>query len=249
LIASYFEEREVLVQTPARAMLVPPLILGLLLMKIVVDPAFLPSRARGNLLIRDAIDRASAAVPATPWIRDKRVVMINPPGVPLAGYITIERAAHHLPRPARQYWLATGESELLLERIDARTLLVRQRGGFLQSPGSRLLRSPHRPFLRGQVIDLGGLQIRIAELTADGRPAAVLAQFDRDLEDPSLYWLRWDDLSYVPFTPPALGTRVRVPAVDLPRALLGDVLRLPLDGRLPPPPDPAFDREPAIAKQ
>jgi hypothetical protein len=38
-------------------------------------------------------------------------------------------------------------------------------------------------------------------------------------------------------------------ATDLPRALLGDILRLPFDGRLPPPPDPAFAAEPAIAKQ
>ena len=159
------------------------------------------------------------------------------------------RETVRLPRPAGQYWLATGESELLLERIDARTLRVRQRGGFLQSPGSQLLRSPYRPFARGEVVELGGLQIRIVELTPDGRPAAILAQFDRDLEDPSLLWLRWDDLSYVPFTPPKLGESVHVPSVDLTRALLGDILPLPFDGRLPPPPDPAFAPEPAIATQ
>ena len=74
-------------------------------------------------------------------------------------------------------------------------------------------------------------------------------RFDRSLDDPSLYWLRWDDIGYTHFAPPAMGERVHVPAVDLSRALLGNMMRLPFDGRLPPPADPQWDRVPVIVKQ
>jgi hypothetical protein len=242
LIASYVEARETLATTRLRALLLPPLVLALGAAKLVIEPPLLASRARGNLVVRDVIDRSSAGVPSAPWIRDKRVVYVNPPHVPYAAYIAIERAALGIPRPAEQYWLSTGESDMRLERLDGSTLRVRQRGGFVQSPGSQLLRSPRRPFRRGQVVTLDGLAIEVTELTADGRPAQIEARFDRDLDDPALYWLRWDETGYARFAPPGIGRSAVVPAVDLARALLGDALRLPFDGRLPPPSDERWSR-------
>jgi hypothetical protein len=240
LIASYVEARETLATTRLRALLLPPLLLVLLTAKLVVEPPFLASRARGNLVVRDIIDRSSAGVPSAPWIADKRVVYVNPPHVPYAAYIAIERAALGIPRPAEQYWLSTGESDLLLNRLDSTTLRVRQRGGFVQSPGSQLLRSSRRPFRRGQVVTLDGLRIEVTELMPDGRPAEIEARFDRPLEDPTLYWLRWDEIGHTRFVPPPVGGQVVVPAIDLARALLGDAIRLPFDGRLPAPPDPGW---------
>ena len=240
LIASYAQARETLTGSQPRALLLPGLVLALVIVKLFVEPPFLASRARGNLVVRDVIDRSSAGVPSAPWIRDKRVVYVNPPHVPYASYIAIERAALGIPRPAEQYWLSTGESDLRLDRVDARTLRVRPRGGFVQSPGAQLLRSPRRPFTRGATVTLDGLEIVVTDLTADGRPAEIEARFDRDLDDPTLYWLRWDTIGYTRFTPPPVGQRVVVPAIDLARAMLGDAIRLPFDGRLPPPNDPAW---------
>lgn len=249
LLATYVDARASLTTTPLRAWLLPALVLFLVFMKGVFDPSFLASRARGNLIVRDMIDRAAEAVPTDPSIRDKRVVYVNPPAVPLAAYIALERAALDVPRPENQIWLATGETELAIERLDDRTLLLRQRGGFLLSPGSHLFRSPSRPFERGAVVELDGTQITVKELTEDQRPSLIQVRFDRPLDDPSLYWLRWDDTGYTRFTPPPVGERVHVAAVDLSRALLGNMLRLPFDGRLPPPDDPQWDRVPAIGKQ
>jgi len=45
---------------------------------------------------------------------------------------------------------------------------------------------------------------------ADGRPAEVLVQLHKPLEDPSLHWVRWD----VPFVPPKVGQRVVLPEAD-----------------------------------
>ena len=46
-------------------------------------------------------------------------------------------------------------------------------------------------------------------LAEDGRPAEAEFTFDVPLEDPSLRWLHWKNLEFLPFTPPAVGgTRV-----------------------------------------
>jgi hypothetical protein len=52
----------------------------------------------------------------------------------------------------------------------------------------------------------------VRELTSDGRPAVVEAQFDVALEDASLRWLVWLDGEYRPFVPPAVGQSVTIPA-------------------------------------
>ncbi len=240
LIATYIEQPQTLTGDALRALLLPPMMLGMVFSKVVIDPVFLPSRARGNLIVRDNLDRAQAAVPSGPAIEHKRVVYVNPIGVPLAAYIAIERAGRGVPRPEGQTLLATSESDVRVERVDARTLRVQPRGGFLQSPGSRLLRNPARAFRVGQRVDLDWLQIEVTQLCADGRPEQILARFDRPLEDPSLLWLRWGAVGYVPFTPPAIGHSVVLPRADFVRAVFGDTVSLPIDGRMPPPFDPLW---------
>jgi hypothetical protein len=243
LLAAFGEDREWLSDTALRALILPPLVLALLVAKAVIDPVFMPSRARGNLVIRDNLDRAQATVPIDASIIHKRIVYVNPPGFPLAGYIPIERAALGQPRARSQVVLATGEADLRIERVDEFSLRVRQRGGFLQSPGSHLFRNPKRTFTRGTNVELEGVNVVIDDLTAEGRPAAILARFDRTLEDPSLVFLAWEGLGYVPFALPAVGQSVILPALDLAAVLLGDTLTMPIDGRLPPVLDPHFVRQ------
>ena len=189
------------------------------------------------MVVRDSLDRAEASVPSDASIAQKHVIYINPAGMPLAGYVLIERAGTGLPRPLSQLWLATGETEVRVGRVDAQTLRVRQRGGFLLNPSSRLLRSTERPFTRGASVQLDGARIEIADLTADGRPAEILAHFDVALEDPSLLWLQWGATGYLPFKPPTIGHAVTLPAADFVRVVLGDDLRFPIDGRMPAPID------------
>jgi hypothetical protein len=243
LISQYIEDRERLSAAPVRALILPPLILWLVVMNVIVDPIFLPSRARGNLAMRDVLDRAHAQVPDDPSIRDKQIIYVNPAAVPLAAYIPVERAARGIPFAKDQLWLATSEVEVRVTREDERTLRVRPRGGFLQSITSHLLRDPMRPVARRE-IQLRGVRIEIVELTEDGRPAEILAHFERPLEDPKYLWLQWDDIGFGPFTPPAIGEQVTLPASDYLRVVFGDALPLPFDGRLPPPRDPHW-----VAKQ
>jgi hypothetical protein len=237
LFAVYMEERYVLLTSAPRAWLLPVLMLWLTFSRIIADPLMLPQRSRGNTIVRGALDRASAGVPSDPSIAHKHVIYINPAGMPLAGFILIERAGEGKPRPLSQLWLATGESEVRVARVDATTLRVRQRGGFLLNPSSRLLRSIERPFTLGSKVRVDAATIEVSDLTSDGRPAEILAHFDQSLEDPSFVWLQWNELGYAPFTPPAVGQSVTLPAVDFVRVVLGDGLRVPVDGRMPAPND------------
>jgi hypothetical protein len=56
------------------------------------------------------------------------------------------------------------------------------------------------------------MSARVASLTPDGQPRDVVFRFAVPLEDPSLFWLRWSGEGFVPFTPPAIGRTVLLPA-------------------------------------
>jgi hypothetical protein len=240
LILAYGEEPETLRAEPLRALLIAPLMLGLLFAKTVIEPIFMPSRARGNLVLRDNLDRAQAGVPSDPSIASKVVVYVNPPGVPLAAYIPVERAAQGIPRPISQLYLATGEADIRVTRIDASSVRVRQRGGFLQSPGSHLFRDPRRPTPLGHRVELNGASIEVSAQMPDGRPAEILARFATPLDDPGWLWLQWRARGYEPFPIPAIGESRVLPALDLADVLIGDLVRLPFDGRLVPAQDPGW---------
>jgi len=240
LIVAYGEEPETLRAEPLRALMIAPLMLGLLFAKTVIEPVFMPSRARGNLVLRDNLDRAQAGVPSDPSIARKQVVYVNPPGVPLAAYIPVERAAQGVPRPKSQVYLATGEADIRVTRVDANSVRVRQRGGFLQSPGSHLFRDPRRPTPLGRRVEVDGASIEVRALMPDGRPAEILARFARPIDDPRWLWLQWRARGYEPFPIPAIGESRVLPALDLADVLVGDLVRLPFDGRLVPAQDPGW---------
>jgi hypothetical protein len=198
----------------------------LLLINGAMAPLLLPMRARGGLTLSEALDRANASLPSDPAITGKVVVLVNPPGVPMAAYLPIIRAATGVPRPKAQYWLATSTSALSLERVDATSLKVRPAAGFLANPADLLFRDLRRPFKVGEQVDLGPLTIQVTDVTADGRPSEILAHFSLPLEDPSFVWFQWGERNYVPLSPPGPGTRIVLPATNYCTILIGE----PIEG-------------------
>jgi hypothetical protein len=174
----------------------------------------LPARARGNVAVSKMLDRAERTVPSGDAIAGKTILYVNPAAVPLAAYIPLLRAARGERNAVRQRWLATATTDVLLERVDDRTLRIEPEGGYWIAPPSRLFRSPQHPMRVGEVVDLTGVRFEIAELTDDGRPSVVMARFDADLEDPSLIWLRWSGAGYAPFEVPRIGARVVLPRAN-----------------------------------
>jgi hypothetical protein len=191
---------------------------------------FLPSRARGNLVSRNLLDRADGGVPREPGIADKTLIFINPPLLPFATYPTIERAAMGVPRPKAQHILAMGTTALTLVRVDPNTLRVRARGGFLLDPVSKLMWSERRPFHPGERIRQGDMVVQVIRVTDDQRPLEIEARFARPLEDPSYVWRNWQDTHLGPFTPPRLGSRTILGGAEYFQTMLG--IKLPIEARL-----------------
>ncbi|MBE7451127.1 MAG: hypothetical protein HS111_20195 [Kofleriaceae bacterium] len=219
LLAAALRQRELLGEGRPRRALAWTVVGALVLTHLVVAPPFLALRARSMVTIGRLLDRADAGIPSDPAVAGQTVILASAPNDAFAGFLPLMRASRRQVRPAHQYWLATATSAVTLERLDDRTLRVRPDGGFLRHEVDRMLRSPARPFRRGERVELTGLTIEIETLTADGRPATVLARFDRPLESPALVWRRWHAGTYVPYQPPAIGARDTLPAVDLLRML------------------------------
>ena len=195
----------------------------------LVSMIFVPSRARGNLVMRDALTRAEAAIPRDESVTDKTLVYFNPPLLPYAAYLPIERAATGVPRPRLQHIIGSALTEISVERVDSFSLRLRQAGGFIGDPISRLVWSKRRTFTVGERIKQSDMILTVAELTEDGRPLCIDIQFAKPLEDPSFLWVQWLGTRSELFVPPKVGERVVLPAADYIQSVLGK--RLPIEMR------------------
>jgi hypothetical protein len=185
-------------------------------MHLVVGPILLPLRAIGISQVRAALDRADVTLPRDASIAGRTLIYVNPAADPFASYIPVTRAALGVPRARTQRWLATAASPVRVSRVDERTLRVAPEGGYMILPSEKLFRNTSdQPFVVGESIDTEGMIVTISRVTEDGRPAEILAHFDRPLEDPSYLWFAWKAGGYARFTPPSIGASVVAPAADL----------------------------------
>ncbi len=187
----------------------------LALVHLVLSPPTLAVRSRSMDSVERLVERTNAALPSDARLHDKTVILVTAPGDPFVGYLLLTRASRNLPRPEALRWLATGLTEVTIERLDAHTLRVSPDGGFVQFQLDQMLRDPALAFAPGQEVSLTGMHVRVESLTPDGRPQSVIIRFARALEDPTLVWLRWQDAGLVPYAPPAVGDREVLPAIDL----------------------------------
>jgi hypothetical protein len=189
---------------------------------LLLSPPLAALRSRSMESVERALRNADRSLPAGPEIAGRTLVLVNPPGDLLAGYIPLERAARRQPHAAVQRVLASGTSEVTIARLDASTLRVRPARGFLENVTEHMVRSPRRPLAAGAVVELPGFTATVKSLLPDGRPAEVEFRFAVPLEDPSLVWAAWDPagIRYAAWTPPAIGARASLPASSFFRAVL-----------------------------
>jgi len=148
-------------------------------------------------------------------------VFFNPPLLPYAAYLPIERAASGVPRPRLQHIISSALTEISVERIDQYTLRLTQREGFIRDPISRLMWSKRRPFHVGESIVQSDMILTVNELTEDQRPLSLDIHFARPLEDPSYLWVQWRGTRSEPFVPPRIGERAVLPGADYIQSVLG----------------------------
>ena len=153
----------------------------------------------------------SVRVPFEESVRSQTVVLVNPPSCFHVAYLPIVQLLDDKPIPEHVLILGPGYTDLRIDRTDDRTLVVRPEHGFFVWVFDRLFRSPHKPLLLHETIELSNLSIQVTELTPDGRPAEVSYGFNTPLENNEWLWLKWLDGEFVPFTPPATGEYVELP--------------------------------------
>ena len=107
--------------------------------------------------------------------------------------------------------LSVGSSPIEITRIDARTLDLRLEYGLFSTPISRYFRSGERSFAVGERFQVADLEIEIRALKQPGNPQILRYRFAQPLENPSLRWLRFEDRTYVPWSPPRVGESVVLP--------------------------------------
>jgi hypothetical protein len=178
---------------------------------LIVAPIALPIRAAFPAGPKST-EKYYVRVDLDPSVEDQDVVIVNPPSILHAAYFLVEQEVAGKPVPRRMRLLAPGLQAVQIERTDERTLLIRPEKGFLSWVFERLFRDEQLPWSVSERIELTGVTIEVMDLTADGRPAVVAFRFDARLEDPSLRWLQFKDQVWQPFTPPAVGQRVVLPA-------------------------------------
>ena len=181
--------------------------------------------------------RPAASLPADPQAVFQTTLVVNTPSYSTFGYCVLMRLLEDRPYLSRTLVLGSGGQPIEVHRPDSRTVVLRPEGGFLGHLGGRgasgelerllfdqrcVIHSLDRlyrdatPMAVGQRIALTGVTVEITATTDDGRPAEAAFRFAFALENPLFRWLQWDDGMYVPFTPPAVGETVTLPAARLP---------------------------------
>jgi hypothetical protein len=194
---------------------------GLAFVHLGLAPLLSPYRARAMNDVNRMLGRANGSIPSDPSVKNRSIVLVNPPLDPFAGYFLMYRAVDGTPRPKHLRWLATGVTDLRVERVDDRTLRLRPGAGFLSSTSQMMLRSVNHPMHLGDKITLSDMTIEVSDLAPDGRPLEILVRFTVRLDDRSLEWLKWEDHGFVPFRLPEVGETVILPAANMREVLFG----------------------------
>jgi hypothetical protein len=127
-----------------------------------------------------------------------------------------ERARERLPQPILSSALGVTDQEVEVKRLDARTLELYSRHGYLLDPFANSWRGPSVPLRRGERVGVLEYEIEVLELTSDRRPSRIRARFARVLEDPVLCFAYWNGRAFAKFPLGAFGeTHIIAGASDL----------------------------------
>ena len=115
--------------------------------------------------------------------------------------------------PSPQSWrvLSIAPCDHILRRTGPRTLELETEPGRAMMGGvfESLYRSRHQPLEVGTALDRGLLQAEILDVDEQG-PTRVAFHFDRDLTDPSLRFLVWQEGKLQEMTLPGVGEVVGI---------------------------------------
>ncbi len=182
----------------------------LIAIRLIFSPLIMPLYAYQWKIIGTPFANAARSLPNNDHQSGQSLIIVNPPVLLTGMLIASMQIVETRTSPAIRE-LSRGDTDVKVYRVDACTLRVRIANGLLGGNFGKLFRSDEEPIAVNQEIDVSGMGARIAQVGKNG-PEEILYRFAVPLEDPSLRWLQWKGLTYVPFTPPAIGQAVSLPA-------------------------------------
>lgn len=188
------------------------LVAALAASNLALAPALLPLKCLANFNMERMRAGADAGIPRAPGVAAETLVVVSAATEGTIYFVLTQREAAGVPAPRGARILATGFGRATVARVDASTLRVSPDGGFLAGELHQLMRSPSRRFRVGDAVALSDVRATVVGLTGDGRPSAVEFRFASPLESAGRRWVRGEGMGLVPWTPPAVGETVVVPA-------------------------------------
>lgn len=189
-----------------------------------LSPLLLPARALQVAAVsRGYIDRADRSLPADAAVRDHLVVAVTAPDPLTTPYAFGRRLVEGRPAPRRGARLLVTPSAgvTTLRREGARAVVVSATVPMPHDKLGVLYRGLAQPFRDGDVVETDGMRAEVLARAPDGRARAVRFTFERDLDDPSLRWVHWQNGRFEPFPLPPLGTSVTLTPIDWLQAMAG----------------------------
>jgi hypothetical protein len=157
--------------------------------------------------------RGATGSPDGPEVANQTFIYVNGNDFSVVYTSLIRIAEGQGTSPRRLAQLSSVFARQAVSREDARTLVIRSEGGFLNSSADRIMANPKRPFHANDRIERPDFVAEVRSVTSDGRPQEVAFHFRRDLEDAAYRWLFWRELRVVDFVLPKIGESVTLPSL------------------------------------
>ena len=173
---------------------------------MLLRPILLPSSSKGFTVM--GIKRASASLPAILETEASMFILTNNPIYMFFVSSVQEEIMHQGGQFAPFLALSSGNHSVTYMRKDLYTINVQSENGSLTDLDNRPLGKEYA-MQPGQIVRLNNAVVEVLEVR-NGLPSRVQFVFNFPLDDPSFLWFRWENGTYVPFTPPEIGEAVTI---------------------------------------
>ncbi|HEX4339892.1 MAG TPA: hypothetical protein VH062_28490 [Polyangiaceae bacterium] len=169
----------------------------------------------GTMRVRDAILHMPVDDAAFP---NQDLVLLTSLEGGTSMYLPLTRLRYGKTAPRSCLFLSYLIAPYDLERIAPNAFSIRFRGedALLGSAAEQLLRSPHHPFHKNDVVDVGWWRITILD-TFEDKPQYLRVEFDRPLEDRSLLFMALTPDGYRTVGLPPIGGKLVILPAALPK--------------------------------
>lgn len=148
------------------------------------------------------------ALPKAADIKDKTIIIINPPEGNALFYARYILQAKDYPLPKSCRSLSAQARPLTITRLDAKTIEVEITGfpghfvEHIDNVGMHTIGSRATP---GQIQTMQDLTVEVIEVNEKSLPSKARFTFDVPLEDESILFMRWDAPDFALYNPPVIG--------------------------------------------